>query len=535
LAKIGHLRTVCTVNFDRLIESALEAEGSKAESNYEVFYKDADLSSIDWKDQTKTRLIKLHGSAADANSMAITLRQVSSETLSMQRQGVIEYLFSLGDHEDVLVVGYSCSDLFDISPHIETLREKRKRIFLVEHISEDEHRAGSGVESLASEKNPFQGFARGHRLFCNTDRLVEAIWTRCLAEPYQFDVAPVPQKTWQRFVEDWYQQLITLPASQFALVGHLFARISAWNDAQRYFGQAVEAARAANDQYHVASYLSNLALAHTHLGNYPTAIESHLEAIEIARKTNHPRNRATNLQNLAGAYTQIGDPQRAMEAHHEALKIALELEDREGIAACSAAIGALASHTKQFEVADEYLNYALKVAEDDANLIGQARILGDLGARYQLERNLEAAKSFYEKSIKLARQIGLKEAEGKSLGNIGLIHLMRGDIDKAVECLQESMEIAHARSDIQGEGKCWGSLANIYRMQGDHRKAIDHYHRALSIARRIGDPGILVLSLVEMKSVYEALGDMPAARKSLEEAREILSQYPHLQAMIQVT
>lgn len=122
LAKAGYVTTICTTNFDRLIEKAFDNEGLVREDDYRVYYKEAALERIQWNDHS-IHLIKIHGSVEDKDNMAITLGQVASQILSNQRQGVIDHVFCKGAHNDVLVLGYSCSDVFDISPQINTIRE----------------------------------------------------------------------------------------------------------------------------------------------------------------------------------------------------------------------------------------------------------------------------------------------------------------------------------------------------------------------------------------------------------------------------
>jgi hypothetical protein len=56
-AKVGLIRTVCTTNFDLLLEQAFRLAGV----SYDVFHTDAGLSTIDWASD-RIRLIKLHGS-----------------------------------------------------------------------------------------------------------------------------------------------------------------------------------------------------------------------------------------------------------------------------------------------------------------------------------------------------------------------------------------------------------------------------------------------------------------------------------------
>jgi tetratricopeptide (TPR) repeat protein/NAD-dependent SIR2 family protein deacetylase len=537
LAQRQLLRTVCTTNFDALIETAFEAGGLAAGSGYSVAFKDTQFDAIPWNDPAGARLIKLHGSVADTESMAITLRQVSHHELSMHRQKVVENLFSTGEHSDVLVLGYSCSDLFDITPHIETLAKKQKRIFFVEHAAAaaDGHAGEVMALSERSDRNPFRDFAGGLNIRYDTDALMAAIWRGCLDEPYRLEKSAVERSTWLEYVERWYRELITVPASRFAVLGHLLARVSAWKDAARYFKLAVDTLRADGDLGNLSGYLASLGTAYTHLNNYQAAIACHREGMEIARKTGNRLSEATNAQNLGNAYQAIGDLEEALPFHKRAADIAVELDNFEGKAATFAALGMLLSRLGRSGEAVKHLEYAIAVARQDANLAEQAKSLGSLGDVYLRVQQLDEAERCYLQSIDLARKIGLKEAEGKTLGNIGILLTLHGQFGKATDYLEQSRAIARALSDLSGEGKALGALGLCLQGQGQHRSAIDYYVAALDIARRIGDTEMAVNACLSLNSACGLIGDDVQATRFLFEATSAAGGSPRLLAHIEQT
>ena len=65
-----------------------------------------EFAKIDWSDP-RPRLIKIHGSVEDRQSMAVTFAAVEGRGLSRASLEAIRYVFSTGKHEDVLVLGYS--------------------------------------------------------------------------------------------------------------------------------------------------------------------------------------------------------------------------------------------------------------------------------------------------------------------------------------------------------------------------------------------------------------------------------------------
>lgn len=537
LAGVGLLSTVCTTNFDPLIETALESEGLHAPGDYRVLFREAELDSIRWDDANAAKLIKLHGSIADPDNMAITLRQVSHHQLSAHRQRVIEHLFSSGSHDDVLILGYSCSDVFDITPNIETLERKAKRILFVDHAPAGTVAGGGEVTDLSarSDRNPFRQFGGSLNLRCDTNSLMAAIWRGCLEEPYAARKSTVARALWEAYVDQWYAGLIEVPASRFNIAGLLLSRVSAWKDAERSFKLAVETAKAGGDEQNQASYLAGLGTAYSHLNDYSRAIACGRQGMELARKTGHLFNEATNAQTLANAYLWRGDLEPAYRYYRRAADIAATLDDKEGIAATLAALGVVSSCLDRHDEAIDNLRRAFSVASEDANLSEQVKTLGSLGDAHLRAQQIEDAKSCYRQSIELAGKIGLKEAEAKILGDLGIIHLTLNQYEQAIACLEQSRALATALHDVSGEGKVLGALGLCALKQGDYQRSIELDTEALRIGHEIGDVEMQVGAAIQLYLGYGLLGNSGPAARFLAHARNAAAGHPVLAKRVDET
>jgi len=124
LMKSGKVNTVVTTNFDRLIEEELQCGEPRwrEKKDYDVFYLERTkgdqpgYSDINWgRRPIKPRIIKIHGSMHARDELAITLARVAGETFSTARTSVLEHVFAGDIHRQVLILGYSCSDVFDIT------------------------------------------------------------------------------------------------------------------------------------------------------------------------------------------------------------------------------------------------------------------------------------------------------------------------------------------------------------------------------------------------------------------------------------
>ncbi len=205
LVKMGCLKTILTTNFDSLIEKALEIEGLKLGVDFKSHFAEEHFSHIDLDDYgNMTEVFNIHGSIRDMDSIRTTLMAVASKNLSDMRSSVVRHIFSTGKHKRVLVLGYSCSDVFDLTPHILTLGEDLKELIFVEHCD------GARAEIMDIEKvnagNPFRRFP-GKWVRCDTDELVRQLWNslrQVIGDKYEFVTS---QSKWRNCVHDWATDL----------------------------------------------------------------------------------------------------------------------------------------------------------------------------------------------------------------------------------------------------------------------------------------------------------------------------------------
>lgn len=117
LARHGYLNTIVTTNFDTLIERALQVEFGD-DNHFQVYCDETQFVRIGGggSGDDTVKIFKIHGSAGNRESVRTTLKMVASRHLSEKRMNVVKHAFCSGNHKKILVLGYSCSDWFDIVP-----------------------------------------------------------------------------------------------------------------------------------------------------------------------------------------------------------------------------------------------------------------------------------------------------------------------------------------------------------------------------------------------------------------------------------
>jgi hypothetical protein len=264
LAAANKLSVICTTNFDTLIESALEQEGLARSVDYEVYFelpalRKADLSSA------MVKVLKLHGSIEEPASVMFTINHVASGTLRPALRAVLTKVFARGSQEVVAVLGYSFSDLFDILPTIRSIKAIRKSILAVDHTpAAMPHHAGFRLEPLNADL--FSNAQCALRARLDTDQLVEFLWTRCLATPFQQSGHP---PVWRADVEAWADNWKRAsPASGFKVSGELLEATSNFRQALGYLRQGAKVARDNHEGAMEAMLLSAVGRVNNSVGLY---------------------------------------------------------------------------------------------------------------------------------------------------------------------------------------------------------------------------------------------------------------------------
>ena len=216
MASAGHLSLIVTTNFDLLLEKAFKEYGLIKSQNYVMHFSDLG-SLMPSPDLHEVTLVKLHGSAHEPESVRATLRSVAARTLSTPRQELVKHLFSSGPHKKLLVMGYSCSDNFDINPAIERINGNRKEIILVDH---DEKY--SGIEDVSKkrkkdEPNPFKNF-KGTRIVCDTDLLINGL-CQLVGEREHGAITTID---WEKNVIDWTHSISSVKWKRHLMAAGIF-------------------------------------------------------------------------------------------------------------------------------------------------------------------------------------------------------------------------------------------------------------------------------------------------------------------------
>ncbi len=366
----GHM--VFTTNFDNLIEHGLLRLGTSPAIIRPV------IKPKDWAAQADDSccVYKLHGSLIDIrnnedvrDSLKATMDQITRIDLSVSNAGSHNQVFGLESYKhdvlasalanrDLVVVGYSGVDDFDIMPTLRLIPSEC-RIIWITHKSEC-HMGEAQVE-LASTAD-----ISGQPLDSVTpDRLgrhlLELIREGTRAPGNVFRVYVNTQDfllwLWRKFEwpDPWTQSIrasafvqspvvkrsapavgIVPDHRKWFLAGYLFHRHQRFSDCDTAFTMAVAGARKSGDKSSLLRCLNGLAATMSNdkrKRNTIAIIRLLLEAVELADELHLPAEKASALNSMGNVYHDQGDLEKAVNFYEEAITIAREYGDLQLVAA----------------------------------------------------------------------------------------------------------------------------------------------------------------------------------------------------------
>ncbi len=116
LVKSGYVKEVVTTNFDTKLQEAPIKEGMHVGKGFEVLYDEEHSKKVAFEAVSIPFIIKIHGSVVSEKSIRTTLDLISKRSLREERKRILEHFFT--QNPNILIMGYSASDEFDINPVI---------------------------------------------------------------------------------------------------------------------------------------------------------------------------------------------------------------------------------------------------------------------------------------------------------------------------------------------------------------------------------------------------------------------------------
>lgn len=441
LLKEGILNSICTTNFDLLFEKSLVSEGFEEGLDYEKYHSEQDFRNFYWANK-KPKLIKLHGCVTDRKEIGRTLDIVAGADSSIHRNQLVKEFFSKKFNDLVIVIGYSCSDIFDISPQIEAVEGDKSEIIFVEHKNGKLNFLTKEL-SKCGDDNPFNDYP-GFKVTIDANHFCNLLWNTVLEEDFKI----IKGKTnWGKLIGSWIENSISENGKvlKYILPARLFYHISQYETSLHYCELGKQAAQETGDFTAFYSEMGNAGMALNALGRFN-------EAVEYLNNS------------IVGCRMVCND---------------------KGIIAQSQELGHIHRIRQEYDLALQRFRYALLAAEHIKDQFSICTSIDSLCSVYNLTGHTVESEILINDGISIARRIGNKQSECDMLCHLGVANLQKGNAATSRELMKASLLLAQTIGDERCEAMAHLNLSKVEAKSGNKLGGINHAHLALDIAVRL--------------------------------------------------
>lgn len=474
----GYVKEIMTTNFDTKLEDAMKQvtgsdkiQGEKP-VDLRVIYKEEDFLRDDIVRSAYPVIWKLHGTIDDPSSLRMTLELIASKQLREARARILRHFFDEVSH-DILILGYSCSDEFDINPVLRDI-ESTRRIFFVNH----RPREVADLPEIRDLEDPFHKF-HGRMILCYTDDLINCLWKKFVGTPFSENPRST---TWTRLIDEWNQRL-QKGQRTFTMAQLLFA-IQEYSFAENLFRQTLKIKENLEDQYGIFISLYQLAMSHYVQGNYKEAEELFKRSLKIKKKDPYVRSKV--FHQLGMIYQRYGDLKKAERLYQKSLKIDQRQKKQDGIASTLHQLATLQLDQKNYERAEDLYRLCYESWEQLGNQLGMGHSLHLLARIKEMRRDYEAAERLYWQSIEIAKRLSDQRGMAASLHQLAGLQIMRENYETAERLCQECFKIDKQLGDQVGIATSLHMLGYLAEIRGDLSNAANCYEKAWKLSQKVG-------------------------------------------------
>jgi len=459
---------VITTNFDYLIETALKRK-LDAYPAFHDYHKKVMviITKEDFQKKVSFQfpIIKIHGSKWDVIKGRLTKESLVTTISALGREREKGETFAIEPYKkplinevmngrDLVIMGYSGSDDFDISPMLKEL-SSMKRIIWIEH----DHSLTPGNEEIYKYKSVENLSELRSSELPKLDKLLVELATNKNMEVYK-----IKAKTLE-FVKE---QLAPIYKESFDLLKKDTPEILSFGDYMK-------------ETHFNASISSKYRLAHE-------------------------------------LYYELGDIESAERTARQGLISSEEQGNEINNNYFTNALGLINLSKGDYDIALEHFEKSLKLTEKLNQAAEKIGILLNIGELYRKKSDLKNAFKYSFEAASLLAEGTPNVIKFSVLNNLGILYRDNGDIPNAVKNIESALEIAEKTGDLFNKSLCLRNIAGMKLSQGLLKPALDNASEALKIDEQLGDLNSMCSTLNTVGNIFITAGNYSQALLYLERA-----------------
>ncbi len=314
-------------------------------------------------------------------------------------------------------------------------------------------------------------------------------------------------------------------SAAYSGLGFLHYAKGNYDEAVKFYQKVMDIAIEHNIPKKIGDYQNNIAMVYKEIGEYEKAQDLLEKSLKIAEQLGLLTDKALRYSNLAQIYKIGSKYDEALENYFLALKINQELGQVKSVGTRYSLIGEIYYVKQDYQKAEEFFNKALEIYMELSDRANINKSLNNLGLIFYQKKEFEKALDIFQKILEDAKRFGERKSIATRLNNIGSVYQSMKNYPKSIEYFQQALAINQELNhfDIITD---LNNIAVSHQRMNDFQLAIDTYQKAEAAARRLNHEELLNTVLINLRDVYEMVGETHQENEEyLEAANWYLKSY----------
>lgn len=253
-------------------------------------------------------------------------------------------------------------------------------------------------------------------------------------------------------------------------------------------------------------------LSNAYLFSRPdTALMLAQEGLMLAKKTSFAKGEAVCLNRIANTFSITGDYPKALQLHLEALKKAETIDDKKTLTAILVNIGNDYASQGDYLQSVNYTRKALNMAESIPVESLVLAALVNLGEGYEKLNSFDTALLYSNRAYDLAGRLGDAGAMGIALTNLGNIYSKNGQ--EALAMTKYNAGKPYLVQEEMDEALCHAYLgmAKLFQKRGERDSSLYYAKLSLTTAQKAGLTSRVMDASSFLTGYYKAIHNVDSA------------------------
>ncbi len=294
-------------------------------------------------------------------------------------------------------------------------------------------------------------------------------------------------------------------------------RLERLNEAIQMAQYVLRVARLQKNQAEIKLLLNSLAISHTLIAQYDSALKYNFESLIIREAEGSKPDISIALNNIGLIYYKLKDYNESIEYYNRSLALKKEVNDQHDLDRLMINIGLCYNSLKKYQEAKNYFNEALSVCNNKCTdqIILESQI--GLGVSYYRTANYPEALTHFQKSFEVAKRMGSSRFQAENLVYMSKIYTDSKDFEKAFAMLTEAEKLSSTKGYNSLLMETYQVFSELYTLKDDFENVSRYQSRYIKLRDSIYSEA-LIKNLTRVRSDYEERENI----KTIAEKDEVL-------------